>query len=122
MIEAEMMRIILEHVYKQFPKKCNNCQRVFSSYRDYLLHTERVGVPISYDLELDDLNPDHSSGNIALANCSCGNTIAISSSGMPLTQIWRILAWVKLESSRRGVSKEVIVCHIRDTVENMGRA
>jgi hypothetical protein len=117
MTEADVIRVIREHVEGLFPKTCNACQKVFPNYRDYLLNTERVGVPISYDIELGDLKPKHSSGNFALANCRCGNTLVISSRGMPLTQIWGILYWVKMETHRRGVKTEEVVCYLRDTVE-----
>jgi hypothetical protein len=119
MTEPQMMQAILEHVNKQFPKRCNCCRRVFLNYQDYLLNTEHAGVPVSYDLEMNDLKPRVSSGNLALANCHCGNTLAISSKGMSLKYIWQILLWVKMEASRRGVSQEVIICYIRDTVEKM---
>jgi len=122
MTEAQMMQVIFEHVNKQFPKRCNCCQRVFLDYRDYLLNTKHTGVPISYDLEMNDLEPQVSNGNIALANCHCGNTLAITSSGMSLKHIGQILLWVKMEAYRRGVSQEVIICHIRDTVEKMALA
>ena len=118
MSEADLIWVIRKHVEGLFPKTCSVCHRVFPNYRDYLRNTKRCGVPISYDLELNDLKPKRSSGNIALADCSCGNTLTISSEGMPLMQIWQILYWVKMESLRRGVKTEEIICYIRDTVEN----
>jgi hypothetical protein len=117
MTEADIMRVIREHVDRQFPKKCRACQKVFLDYRDYLLNTQHQGNPVSWDIEMDNWKPADSSGNFALANCRCGNTLVISSSGMPLMQIWKILHWVKMESLRRGVKIEEIICYIRDTVE-----
>ncbi|HEY4416284.1 MAG TPA: hypothetical protein VGO57_11370 [Verrucomicrobiae bacterium] len=118
MSEADVIWVIRKHVEGLFPKTCNVCQRVFPDYQNYLQNTTHRGVPISYDLALGDLRPKHSSGNIALANCGCGNTLTISSAGMPLMRIWQILYWVKMESLRRGVKIEDMICYIRETVEN----
>jgi len=115
--EADAIRLTLAHVESLFPKTCNKCNKVFENYREYLLNTERAGVPLSYDIELDNWTPINSSGNVALANCRCGNTLAISSHGMPLMQIWQILNWVRIETKKRGVKTQDIMCYLRDEVE-----
>ena len=117
MTEADVIRVIHEHVEGLFPKTCQGCGRVFPNYRDYLQNTEHVGIPLSYDIQLNNWQPGNSSGNVALANCHCGSTLAISSKGMPLSQIWQVLYWVKVESHRRKVKTDVIICYIRDEVE-----
>ena len=122
MSETEVIRVIREHVEGLFPKTCNACKKVFPNYREYLLNTSRLGNPVSYDMELGNLRPENASGNIALANCRCGNTLVISSSGMPLIQIWQILSWVKAETSRRGVKTQEVICYLRDTVEKQALA
>ena len=120
--EADVVRIIYEHVQGFFPKTCNKCQKVFSTYREYLQQTEHAGKPVSFDIELGNWRPTHSAGNLALANCRCGNTLAISSSGMPLIQIWQILNWVRVETKQRGVKSEEIICQLRDLVESKALA
>jgi hypothetical protein len=117
MTEADVIQVIYEHVAGLFPKTCQGCGKVFPNYRNYLLNTEHAGIPLSYDIQLNNWQPDNSSGNVALANCRCGSTLAISSKGMPLSRIWEILYWVRMESRRRGVKADVIICYIRDVVE-----
>lgn len=115
--EPDVLRLIRAHVEGCFPKTCSNCQKVYPTYREYLLSTERVGVPMSYDIEMGNWWPASSHGNIAFANCSCGNTLAITSQGMPLGQIWQILHWVKTEAKLRDVKTQDVICYIRDVVE-----
>jgi len=93
--EDEVVRFISEHVEGLFPKTCNKCQKIYPTYREYLLQTKRIGIPLSYDIELGNWKPTRSTGNLALANCHCGSTLAISSSGMPLTRIWQILRFFR---------------------------
>ncbi len=109
-------------VSRLFPKTCPNCQRIFATYRDYLLNTKPIGLPISYDVEFGDWKPAHSTGNLSLANCACGTTLALSSQAMPLPQIWQVLNWVKIETERRRCHVRDVLGHLRDKVVKMGLA
>jgi hypothetical protein len=120
--EAEVIRMIHRHIEGLFPRTCPKCKRLFPTYRDYLLGTRHIGTPVSYDIEFDDLRPAQAGGNLSLANCSCGNTIALSSAGMPLRQIWQVLAWVKSEAEKRQVPVEKILTHLRTEVSKRGLA
>lgn len=120
--EADVVRMIYEHITGLFPRSCPKCKRTFASYREYLLETKHIGSPISYDIEFDDLKPSRTSGNLSLANCPCGNTIALSSEGMPLNQIWQVLKWVKIEAERRNTDVQKILEHLRTEVSRRGLA
>lgn len=120
--EAEVIRMIHQHIKGLFPRTCPRCKRVFPTYRDYLLNTKHIGTPISYDIEFDDLRPNQAGGNLSLANCVCGTTIALSSEGMPLRQIWQVLGWVKSEAEKQHVPVEKILTHLRTEVSKRGRA
>jgi hypothetical protein len=114
--EADVVRVIREHIEGLFPRTCPNCKQDFATYLEYLRYTKPIGFPLSYDIELDDWKPAHSSGNLSLANCRCGNTLALSSDGMPLTRIWQVLNWIKIETERRGVKTQDILVYLREEV------
>src|SRR5882724_9309416 len=98
--EPAIMRLIHEHIRGLFPKTCPKCRRTFASYRDYLAHTQPIGTPVSYDLEQGDVKPVDSIGNLSMANCACGSTLSLSSEGMPIADLWKVLKWIKLEVQR----------------------
>ena len=55
-------------------------------------------------------------GALALANCPCGSTMALSTEGIPLSQIHLLLKWVRTETERRGLSSRELIDYIRDEV------
>ncbi len=55
--EAEVIRLIREHLDGQFPKLCSVCKRSYGSFREFLLITNPLGSTMSYDAELDNWNP-----------------------------------------------------------------
>jgi len=120
--EAEVVQMTLEHIQGLFPRTCPKCKRTFATYREYLLNTKHIGSPISYDAEFEDWKPSRTTGNLSLANCPCGNTMALSSEGMPLEQIWQVLKWVKVEAERRNVEIQKILEHLRTEVGKRGFA
>ena len=97
-------------------KNLPNCKRNFATYREYLLNTKHIGLPVSYDIDLEDWKPEQTAGNMSLANCACGNTLALSSENMPLAQIWQVLNWVKIETERRGCASREVLGYLRDEV------
>ena len=112
--EADVLRLIRKHVESLFPKTCSNCQRVYANYREYALNTQPLAQPVSYHAELGDWKPTEAAGNLSLANCSCGTTLAIGSETMPLDQLWPVLLWVKTETERRGISQQDLLGKLRD--------
>ena len=114
--EPEIMRLIHDHIRGLFPKTCPKCQRHFATYRDYLAQTKPLGTPVSYDLEFGDVKPADSIGNLSLANCPCGNTLALSSQGMPSADLWKVLKWIKLEIQHRKITLPEMLAYIRQQV------
>ncbi len=121
MPEADLMAVLYEHFVGLFPRRCARCGREFASLRHYIAETKPVGVTISYDAELGDWDPDRPLGTVALANCPCGTTLGVSTDGMPLREVHRLLAWIREETTRRGISREAFLDEIRDQLRERAR-
>ena len=116
MTEAEVIRMMRAHLEGQFPKVCPNCQRRYVTVREYLLHTAHLGSAMPYDAELGDWNPAEPLGTVTYANCPCGTTLALSSKGMPLTRLWRLLNWARTETHRRNMIPQELLNYLRDEI------
>jgi hypothetical protein len=114
MNESEILDMLQAHLVKQFPKKCNTCGRIYVSLADYLRNTEHVGKPISYDADRGMWQPSKPVGTFSMANCSCGSTLNISSKGMNLITLWRMMNWARHETHKRGIT-------VRDLLDDLRR-
>ena len=117
MNEAEVIQMLLQHAEGLFPKVCPNCRRRYTSIREYLLSTERIGPILSYDAEVGNWNPTQPLGSMALVNCSCGSTLALTADGMPLPNLTGFLNWIRIETQKRGVSQKELLGGLRDAIE-----
>ena len=117
MPEEEVVRTIRDHLEGQFPKACANCGRQFVTLKDYLHNTVHVGSAMSYDAEAGNWAPLNPLGTLSYANCSCGSTLALSSSGMPLLRIWSLLNWVRVETKTRGQSHHELLTYLRNEID-----
>jgi hypothetical protein len=115
MNHEELLRSLREHFEGLFPKTCS-CGRRFATLREYILGTELVRGTISYDAASGDWKPTQLLGTLALANCPCGSTLALTTEGLPLATRHLLLAWVRAETERRGVSPEEVVGTLRDEI------
>jgi hypothetical protein len=113
MTEAKAIALMIEHLEGQFPRNCPNCGCRFDTLRDFFVNCHLIGDLISYDLEEDNLNPQHPVGTAALSNCSCGSTLALTSDGLPLLHLWSLLLWTKLEARRRSLSSPDFLQYLR---------
>lgn len=113
MTEEEFIRLNYDHYSGLFPKNCAACGRRFATLRDYILATRPVGATISYDAELGEWRPAQPLGAAALANCPCGSTVALTTDGIPLADIQRMLEWMKVETARRGITAEALLGLVR---------
>jgi len=111
--ENEVVERMLEHLDRQFPKNCPSCQSRFETLADYLRNTTHVGAPVSYDAALGDWQPDAPVGSMSLANCRCGTTLGITSSGMSLPTMWKMMGWLRSEMARRGVGASDVLRDLR---------
>jgi hypothetical protein len=116
MTEAEVIRIMREHLEGLFPKVCPTCHRCFTTLREYLLTTTHLGSAVPYDVELGEWRPLRPLGTMTYANCPCGTTLALTSQGMPLSQLWSLLAWAGIETQRRGLSPQQLLDYLRDEI------
>jgi hypothetical protein len=116
MTEADVIRAMREHLEGLFPRTCPNCQRRFATLREYLQVTTHQGPPIPYDAQADNWQPIKPLGTVTLSNCPCGSTLALSSNGMPLPRLWRLLNWARTETQRRNLSPQALLAYLRDEI------
>jgi len=116
MTEAEIVRMFREFYEGLFPKVCPNCSRRFATLREYLFASQRLWPSLNYDIELGDYKTPRPIGGLAMANCLCGTTLALSTKSMPLSQTHLLLEWIRTETARRGIEPTVLLDHLRDEV------
>jgi hypothetical protein len=116
MTETEVIRIMREHLEGQFPKTCASCGRRFATLREYLLVTEHRGSAMPYDADEGDWQPLEPLGTATYANCPCGNTLVLSSDGMPLFKLWLLLHWAMVETRRRRLSPQELLNYLREKI------
>jgi hypothetical protein len=116
MIEAEVVRLMREHLESQFPKVCPTCQRKYANLREYILTTRRVEPSISYDAEVEDWNPQEPIGTATYSTCPCGSTLALSSHGMPVLRLWSLYNWARVEKKRRAMTMQQLLSYLRDRI------
>jgi hypothetical protein len=114
--DPEALQVVRRHFDSLFPKTCASCGRRFASLREYIVSTTRVGPAKSYDAELGDWKTTEPIGSLALANCPCGSTLALSTEGLALPLRQALLSWVKIETQRRGVSSSELLEQMRDEI------
>lgn len=116
MNEADVTAAMRRHLESLFPLTCPLCQRVYPDLRDYVVNTELQGDAIPYDAEMGNWQPLRPLGNVTLANCRCGNTLALTSEGMPLTKLWRLLNWARLEIKQRKTTPRELLNYLREVI------
>ena len=112
--ESEVIRQMREHLEGLFPKHCRNCGRRFDTLRDYLLITTHLGSTMPYDAMMGNWRPINPIGMVTLANCPCGNTLSLTSKGMPRRQLWALMGWAKNETKRRHMTPQELLNYLRD--------
>jgi hypothetical protein len=122
--DDEIIRMMREHFEGLFPRVFPNCGRRYATLREYILNTKRIEPTISYDAEIGDWETTQPMGGLALANCTCGTTMALSTDGMPLSQIHLVLKWIRTETERRGLSPKELMGYVRNEVRRqvLGRS
>ncbi len=120
--DEEMVRINYEHYAGLFPRACTACGKRFATLREYILATQPIGATLSYDVELGDWNTTAPLGAAALANCSCGSTLALTTAGLPLPVIQEMLEWIRVQMESRGVSQDIVLGWVRSEVRKRALA
>jgi len=111
MSESEVLQIMREYYSGLFPKTCPSCERSFGTLRDYVTLTKPVGRYISYDVDGGNWTPDM--GTFALANCPCGDTLALTTSGLPQATRVMLLEWIRSEAERRAMAPADLLQYLR---------
>lgn len=117
MNEDTAAKIIRRLIDRQFPKVCSNCDRHFSTLKEYLQETTHLGKPVSYDADMGKLQPEKPMGTLSYAKCPCGNTLVIGSNGIGMITMWRLLLFARQETRRRGISTGDLLDHLRDKID-----
>jgi len=115
--EDDVVEILRDFISKKFPKDCPVCKKRYNSLAEYLRNTTHVGKPVSYDADQKDWMPEKPLGTLSMANCSCGNTLVIESSGMGLITMWRLLNWVRTETRARGITTSELLEDLRNEID-----
>jgi hypothetical protein len=119
MNESDVIRVMLEHVSRQFPKKCSCCGKQYASLAEYLRSTTHVGKPVSLDADMGDWQPKEPLGVISCAACSCGTTMAISSDGMGLITLLQLMNWARKETKLRGIGMRELLEDLRTKIDKI---
>jgi len=118
MTEAEVIQLLRKQHEEYFPKTCGNCGRQYATLREYVLSTKRLWPATSYDAELRHFNvtAERQLGGMAMANCTCGSTLALSTKNMPNAQMLALLEWAQAEMKRRGLDQNEFSDYLRDEI------
>ena len=116
MIEADVVRLMREHLESQFPKVCPTCHFRYEDLRQYIFITERIEPSVCYDAEIEDWTPRQPIGTATYSNCRCGTTLALSSHGMPVLRLWALYHWARGEKKRRGITMPELLSYLRDQI------
>jgi hypothetical protein len=116
MTDDEIIQMTRQHFEGLFPKVCPNCGRRFETLREYIHETRRIGITVCHDAESGDWETTQPIGAMAHANCPCGTTLALTSEGMPISQVHLVLKWIKKETKRRGLNPLELMDYIRDEI------
>jgi hypothetical protein len=114
--EADIVRMLSAFYAGLFPKVCANCGRRYATLKDYILSTDPLWPSIDYDIEMGNQTRLNPSGGLAMANCVCGSTLALSSKDMPAAKTALVFGWIREEATRRACPPQALLDHLRDQV------
>ncbi len=117
MNENDVIEIVRDFISRQFPRKCECCGKNYRSFAEFIRSTTHVGKPVSYDTDPLSWELYHPVGTIGMVNCSCDTTLAISSSGMDLKTLWRLMNWGRKEAKKRGLKISDLLENLRNKME-----
>jgi hypothetical protein len=118
MDKRQVISTIIDFISKQFPRRCPCCGKKFSSLSAYLQQTTHIGKPVSYDADIGDWNPTQPLGSVSIANCTCGTSLAISSKGINVVTLTKLMHWVRVEAEKKGVTISDVLLDIRNEIDN----
>jgi hypothetical protein len=116
--DEQVVTIVRKHIEAQFPKHCSCCGHVYETLADYLIGTTHLGEPMSADDPFEAIEPRRLIGTISFANCSCGTTLAISSRGLDVLTMWRLLQWAGASIARRHIPLSELLAELRSRIDD----
>jgi hypothetical protein len=87
-------------------------QMVLTRFQNIQVAPEKLSGKISSVLSTD----ARKKGTVAFANCKYGSTLAISSKGIDLWTLWRLMLWVRTESWKIGIGMNELMRHLRQEI------
>jgi hypothetical protein len=84
---------------------------------EILRNTTHTGKPVSYDADMGDWKPLRPVGTLSYANGPCGTTLAISTKGMKLVTMWRLMGWARKEIRNRNTDVEELLTQLRQKID-----
>jgi hypothetical protein len=117
MNEIDVIKIIRDFISKQFPKECTCCERRYNSFPEFIRDTTYVGKPISHDADMEDWQPDRPLGTIGMVRCLCGTTLSLTTKGMGLKKLWKLMSWGRKETKKRGISSSQLLEYLRSKID-----
>ncbi len=111
------VEIVRRHLKEQyFPLRCSCCGKEYATLCDYIAETTPIGRPVSYDLDIGTIRLGQMLGVMAMANCSCGSTLALSSKGLSKVVQLQLLGWALFEARRRSIPISDLLQIIREEI------
>ncbi len=120
MTKQDVINLVRTHIRTtEFPKICSQCGTTYESFKEFLQETTHIGEPVSYDAELNEHQPEHPLGVIAMSHCSCGNAISVSTYAMAKENRLKSIAWIQEESQKQNISRADFLKSMRDEIDRL---
>jgi len=116
MDEDTVIETLRGYLEGQFPKKCPSCGMVFNSLSEYIKNTSKFGDPVSFEVETNEWEPTVNLGTYIFANCKCGSKLSLSLKDMDWLTKVRLIGWVRIKASKRGIPVIELFRHLRSEV------
>jgi hypothetical protein len=116
MTDEHVVEFLCEYFEGLFPKVCPNCGRTFSTFREYILATKRMGPSRSYEAEFGHWDAQQLVGTVAWSNCLCGSTLALTTEGMDMSRRFELLGWMRVKLEELEMTPSDFLERLRDRV------
>ncbi|MCB1746024.1 MAG: hypothetical protein H6977_14160 [Gammaproteobacteria bacterium] len=121
-LNEDAVVVILQRYFESpFPRDCPTCGRHYANLRQYVRETAPVGYSVSYDANRGDWDTANPIGSAAFANCACGNTLALTTKEMEMSQRLALLAWLKRTSEGSGRTPSEVLDQLRARIRANAR-
>lgn len=112
----DVLLICRAHLESLFPRTCSCCGRRFESLRDFIRNTDEAGAPVCYDAEAGDWAPEDDGGTCGVRTCQCGTSITLSSTGIGIGTMVKLLGWLRRKARRENMGYREVVAKLREDI------